>query len=269
MVVAYGVRHLDGEPMTPRFICLLMLSLAFPGASVSAGELPPEPPPPSARGWFENPTRTRGLLGSTALPLHAGEGFVGQQALFATVAEVGLSERVSVSVATASFISSMALVFDDVPLSLVGGIKVSSPLTERLHLAFGVQGGSFDTRQYQLDTLNAVSVYGILTYGTPDAHVSLTVRPFFAWGTYHPGGSLMVLPMLGGFVRLGERWGLAGEVALSPVAGISGTFGFATAGARFMGRQWSLDLGLLAEQPWKDTDKPSVLPGASFLFHWR
>ncbi|MHA7629198.1 hypothetical protein [Corallococcus sp. M7] len=254
--------------MTPRLICLLMLSLALPGASVSAAELAPEPPPASASGWFENPTRTRGLLGSTALPLHAGEGFAGQQALFATVAEVDLSERVSVSVATAGFIYSMARVFDDIPFSLMGGIKVSHPLTERLHLAFGAQGGSFDTGLYLVDSLNAVSVYGILTYGTPDAHVSLTVRPFFAWGTHH-SGSLMVLPMLGGFVRLSEQWGLAGEVALSPVAGMSGTFGFATAGARLMGRQWSLDLGLLAEQQWKDTDKPSVLPGASFLFHWR
>ncbi|NRD52056.1 hypothetical protein [Corallococcus exiguus] len=250
--------------MTPHRICLLILSLALPGASVSAEELAPA----AARGWFENPTRTRGLLGSTALPLHTGEGFVGQQALLFTVAEVGLSERVSVSVASAGFVYSMGRAFDDVPFSLLGGIKVSSPLTERLHLAFGVQGGRFDTGLYLLDTLNAVSVYGILTYGTADAHVSLTVRPFFAWGTYH-SGSLMVLPMLGGFVRLGERWGLAGEVALSPVAGISGTFGFATAGARYMGRQWSLDLGLLAEQQWKDTDKPSVLPGASFLFHWR
>jgi hypothetical protein len=231
------------------------LSLALPGAA-------------SAEGWFENPTRTRGLLGSTALPLHAGEGFVGQQALFATVAEVGLSEHVSVSVASAAFVYSMARTFERVPFSLMGGIKVSRPLTERLHLAVGVQGGSFDTGLYLVDTLNAVSAYGILTYGTADAHLSLTVRPFFAWGTFH-SGSLMVLPMLGGFVRLGEQWGLAGEVALSPVAGISGTFGFATAGARFMGRQWSLDLGLLAEQQWKDTDHASVLPGASFLFHWR
>ncbi|WP_233585041.1 hypothetical protein [Corallococcus sp. CA054B] len=254
--------------MTPRFICLLMMSLVLPGASASAGEPAYEPPPASARGWFENPTRTRGLLGSTALPLHEGEGFAGQQALLATVAEVGLSERVSVNVATAAFAYSMGRAFDDVPFSLIGGIKIAQPLSERLHLAFGVEGGSFDTGQYQVDTLNAVSVYGILTYGTPDAHLSLTVRPFLAWGTYH-SGSLMVLPMLGGFIRLGERWGLAGEVALSPVAGISGTFGFATAGARFMGRQWSLDLGLLGEQQWKDTDKPSVLPGFSFLFHWR
>ncbi|NOJ92049.1 hypothetical protein HMI51_03685 [Corallococcus coralloides] len=268
MVVAYEVCHQDGDPMPPRFICLLMLSLALPGASASAGEPAPVPPPASVPGWFENPTRTRGLLGSTALPLHAGEGFVGQQALLATVAEVGLSEQVSVSVATAAFVYSMGRAFDDVPFSLVGGIKVSRPLSERLHLAFGVQGGSFDTGQYLLDTLNGISVYGILTYGTPDAHLSLTVRPFFAWGTYH-SGSLMILPMLGGFVRLGEQWGLAGEVALSPVDGISGTFGFATAGARFMGRQWSLDLGLLAEQQWRDTDNPSVLPGFSFLFHWR
>ncbi|RKH33133.1 hypothetical protein D7Y13_08780 [Corallococcus praedator] len=247
-----------------RFGCLMLLWWLLPGASASAGE----PVPSSSSAWFENPARTRGLLGSTALPLHEGEGFIGQQALFATVAEVGLSERVSVSVASAVPVVALARTFSDVPFSLMGGIKVTRPLTERLHLAFGVQGGSFDSDLYELQTLNAVAVYGILTYGTGDAHVSLTVQPFVAWGSFH-SGSVMVLPMLGGFVRLGEHWGLAGEVALSPVDGVSGAFGFATAGARFMGRHWSLDLGVLAEQKWKDADRPSVLPGGSFLFHWR
>ncbi|WP_244237983.1 hypothetical protein [Corallococcus terminator] len=253
----------------PRFSWLMLLWLVLPGASAGAGEPVEDAPQTSSdRGWFENPTRTRGLLGSTALPLHAGEGLFGQQAVFATVAEVGLSERVSLSVASAFPVYAMARLFSDIPFSLMAGLKVSRPLSDKLHLAFGVQGGSFDTDLYLLDTINAVGAYGILTYGTGDAHVSLTVQPFVAWGSFH-SGSVMVLPMLGGFVRLGEHWGLAGEVALSPINGISGAFGFATAGARFMGQHWSLDLGLLAEQQWKDTDKPSVLPGGSFLFHWR
>jgi hypothetical protein len=66
----------------------------------------------------------------------------------------------------------------------------------------------------------------------------------------------MVLPMLSGFVRVGEHWGLAGEVAISPVDAISDPFAFATAGARLMGRHWSVDLGLLAGQELGAQERP-------------
>ncbi|NOK16343.1 hypothetical protein [Corallococcus carmarthensis] len=252
--------------MAPRFICLLMLSLALPGASASAGEPAPEPPPASAPGWFENPTRTRGLLGSNALPLHAGEGFIGQQALFATVAEVGLSERVSVNLATAIPFQVMSR---DTSFSLLGGIKVSTPLTEKLHLAFGVQGGSYDSDFAGAWGLhNAVAAYGTLTYGTGDANISLTVQPIYVWARDENGG-VMVLPMVGGFLRVGEHWGFAGEVAISPVRAIADAFAFATAGARFMGQRWSVDLGVLAGTQLQGQDTPAFAPGASFLYHWR
>ncbi|NNB92373.1 hypothetical protein HI113_00355 [Corallococcus exiguus] len=248
--------------MTPRCICLLILSLAFPGASVSAEELAPA----SARGWFENPTRSRGLLGSTALPLHAGEGFVGQQALFATVAEVGLSERVSVHLATAT---PFQLVYGDTAFSLMGGIKMSTPLTEKLHLAFGMQGGTYDSDFPGSQGLhNAVAAYGTLTYGTADANLSLTVQPIYVWARDDNGG-LMVLPLVGGFLRVGEHWGITGEVAISPVPAMSDAFAFATAGARFMGPLWSVDLGILAGTQLQHQDTPAFVPGASFLYHWR
>ncbi|MBZ4329914.1 hypothetical protein [Corallococcus sp. AS-1-12] len=239
--------------MTPRFICLLLLSLAVPGTS-AAGD------------WFENPTRTRGLLGSTALPLHAGEGFIGQQAFFFTVAEVGLSERVSLHAATAT---PFQLVYSERIFSLMGGIKVSTPLSGKLHLAFGAQGGSYDSDfPGSLGPHNAVAAYGTLTYGTADANLSLTVQPIYVWARDKYGG-LMVLPMLGGFLRVGEHWGFAGEVALSPVEAMADPFAFATAGARFMGPRWSVDLGVLAGTQLQHQDTPAIVPGATFLFHWR
>ncbi|NOJ92048.1 hypothetical protein HMI51_03680 [Corallococcus coralloides] len=252
--------------MAPRLICLLMLSLALPGASASAGEPAPEPPPASAPVWFENPTRTRGLMGSTALPLHAGEGFIGQQAFFFTVAEVGLSERVSVHLATAA---PFQLVYTDTSFSLMGGIKISAPLTEKLHLAFGVQGGSYDSDFPGSGGLhNAVAAYGTLTYGTADANLSLTFQPIYIWERGR-NGSVMVLPMVGGFLRVGEHWGFAGEIAISPVEAIADAFAFATAGARFMGPRWSVDLGLLAGTQLQQQDTPAFAPGATFLYHWR
>ncbi|MCY1046342.1 hypothetical protein OV208_33870 [Corallococcus sp. bb12-1] len=249
-----------------RFSWLMLLWLALPGASASAGEPAPEPPPASAQGWFENPTRTRGLLGSTALPLHAGEGFVGQQAFFATVAEVGLSERVSLNMATAIPIQ---LAFSDTSFSLLAGIKVSTPLTEKLHLAFGVQGGSYDSDWAgSLGLHSAVAAYGTLTYGTADANLSLTVQPIYVW-VQGENGSVMVLPMVGGFLRVGEHWGFAGEVAISPARAIASAFAFATVGARFMGPRWSVDLGVLAGRQLEGRGGPAFAPGASFMYHWR
>ncbi|RYZ43554.1 MAG: hypothetical protein EOO71_03075 [Myxococcaceae bacterium] len=252
--------------MAPRLSCLLMLWLAIPGAA-SAGEPVEEAPQlPSSGAWFENPSRTRGLLGSTALPLHAGEGFIGQQALFATVAEVGLSERVSVNFASAT---PFQLMFTETSFfSLLGGIKLTTPLTEKLHLAVGVQGGTYDSDLAgSLGFHNAVATYGTLTYGTGDANLSLTVQPIYTWAENE--GGLMVLPMLGGFLRVGEHWGLAGEVAISPVRAMADAFAFATAGARLMGPRWSVDLGVLAGTQLQGQDTPAFVPSASFLYHWR
>ncbi|WP_233587264.1 hypothetical protein [Corallococcus sp. CA049B] len=205
-------------------------------------------------------------MGSTALPLHAGEGFIGQQAFFFTVAEVGLSERVSVHLATAA---PFQLVYTDTSFSLMGGIKISTPLTEKLHLAFGVQGGSYDSDFPGSGGLhNAVAAYGTLTYGTADANLSLTFQPIYIWERGR-NGSVMVLPMVGGFLRVGEHWGFAGEVAISPVEAIADAFAFATAGARFMGPRWSVDLGILAGTQLQQQDTPAFAPGATFLYHWR
>ncbi|MFP2908414.1 hypothetical protein ACLESD_25845 [Pyxidicoccus sp. 3LFB2] len=252
----------------PRFICLLMLWLAVPASSARAEEPGTAPPETSARDWFENPTRTRSLVGPTALPLHAGEGFIGQQAFLITTAEVGLSERVSLNAASVVPVVAVARGFSDVPFSLLAGIKVTFPLTERLHLAFGAQGGTFDSDLVGVLLVNGVAAYGVLTYGTGDAYLSLTVQPIFTWGTLDDSGSAMVLPMLGGFIRMGKHWGLAGDVALSPIQGISEPFAFATAGGRLLGEHWSVDLGLLAGKRFQDASL-TVVPGASFLFHWR
>ncbi|MBN9687174.1 MULTISPECIES: hypothetical protein [unclassified Corallococcus] len=249
--------------MMPRFICLLMLSFAIPVASASAGES--SQGAETAEGWFENPTRSRGLLGSTALPLHAGEGYIGQKAFFATVAEVGLSERVSVHLATASLFQ---LVYTDTAFSLMGGIKVSTQLTEKLHLAFGAQGGSYDSDlPGSLGLHNAAALYGTLTYGTADANLSLTVQPIYVWARDDNGG-LMVMPMVGGFLRVSAHWGFAGEIAISPVPAMADAFAFATAGTRFMGPRWSVDLGVLAGTQLQGQDTPAFVPGASFLYHW-
>ncbi|WP_233582637.1 hypothetical protein [Corallococcus sp. CA053C] len=251
----------------PRFICLIMLCLAMPGAFARAGEPVTAPSEASSPGWFENPTRSRGLVSPTALPLHAGEGFIGQQALFITAAELGLSERVSVNVASVLPVA-LAVGYSDVQFNLLAGLKLSLPLTERLHLAFGAQGGSFNNNLPGMRDIHGVGAYGILTYGTGDGSLSLTVQPIVTWEGGDNEGFVMVLSMLGGFVRMGEHWGLAGDVALSPGEGLAGPFAFATAGGRLLGQHWSVDLGLLAGKHLRHYKGVSVVPGASLLFHW-
>ncbi|RKH36883.1 hypothetical protein D7X12_31585 [Corallococcus sicarius] len=267
MVVAYAVHHHEGDVTMPRFICLFMLCLALPVSSARAGEPVTEPPEASSQGWFENPTRSRSIFSPSALPLHAGEGFIGQQAIFITTAEVGLSERLSLNAAS---ILPVTLIASDskIHFTLMAGFKWTLPLTERLHLAFGAQGGIVNSDLPGKGDLRGVAASGILTYGTGDGHVSLAVQPLITWGWKGDSARPMVMPTLGGFVRLGEHWGLAGEAGLSPIAGVSDRFAFTTAGGRVMGRHWSLDLWLLAGKELRANKEVSVIPGASLLFHW-
>jgi hypothetical protein len=246
----------------PRSICLVLLCLAVP-FSRAAAETPSD-------GWFENPVRTRSLVGHTALPLHAGEGFIGQQVLAFSVAGVGVHERVSLNVATTLPLSLVGL-----DLLFMGGVKVAFPMSERLHVAFGLQGGAQshsyetwnpETREHGNETelILGLLPYGVITYGTGNAHVSLTLQPVFMRedGVWEEA---MLLSMVSGFVRLGAHWGLAADAAVPVFMRSGDAFGesaTAMAGVRLFGQHWSVDLGGMTSRDLK------VMPGASLMFHW-
>jgi hypothetical protein len=260
----------------PRFICWVLLLLAVPVAHAGAEE-PPAAPAAVSGAWFENPIRSRAFLTHTALPLHAGEGFIGQQGVVITAAEAGLNERVSLNVATATpFMALGVRVFGaysaELPLNFLAGLKVAVPVSERLHLALGVQGGAAPMSFAGVGDLYAVNPYGVLTYGTADTHLSVSLQSAFIKGSFNSEADVLVLPTVSGFARMGEHWGLAAEaVTLLPLAGQLEPGGLMMGGPRFLGRHWSLDLGVIAAQEWNEfaRDQLHVLPWASLMFHWR
>lgn len=275
MVIAKAAGHAKGEYLMMRSICLVLLCLAVPFSRAEA-ETPEAAP---SDGWFENPVRSRSLVGHTALPLHAGEGFVGQQALAFSVAGVGLHERVSLNVATTLPLSVLG-----VDLSFMGGVKVAIPMSERLHVAFGLQGGasshSYETwnsttgeHGNETDLTLGLLPYGVITYGTGNAHASLTLQPVFT-RTDGVWEQAMLLPMLSGFVRLGAHWGLAADAVVPVYFNSSTAFGtdaMGMAGVRLFGQHWSVDVGGLAQReegPFPGESRLKVHPGASLMFHW-
>lgn len=251
----------------PRFIRWVLLLLAVPVAHAGAEE--PE-------AWFENPIRSRSFLSHTALPLHAGEGFAGQQGFFISTVEAGLSERVSVSVATLTPLMAMVQLggageLSEEVLNVLAGVKVAAPVSERLHLAFGVQAGAAPGSFAGVGDVYALNPYGVLTYGTADAHLSVSLQSAFIVTTFDSDPDLLVIPTLSGFTRMGAHWGLAAEaVTLLPLGGEPEPASLLMAGPRFLGQHWSLDLGVIATQQWHELsdEGPVVLPWASLMFHW-
>ncbi|HZI11849.1 MAG TPA: hypothetical protein VE153_15805 [Myxococcus sp.] len=259
----------------PRFICWVLLLLAIPVAHAGAEE-PEAVPAEVSEAWFENPLRSRGFLSHTALPLHSGEGFIGQQGVFITSAEVGLGERVSLNVASAMpFMLVGGSPFgghaSELRLNVLAGLKVAVPVSERVHLAFGVQGGAAPMRFAGVGDVYAINPYGVLTYGTGDSHLSVSLQSAYIVGTFNSGPDVLLIPTVSGFMRLGEHWGLAAEaLTLLPLAGQLEPGGLVMGGPRFLGQHWSVDLGVIAAQEWDafTRNRLRVLPWASFMFHW-
>jgi hypothetical protein len=218
--------------------------------------------------WFENPTRTRSLIGHTALPLHEGEGYVGQQAFFFTTAGVGLSERVSVNVTTA--MPAMALV-TEVQFNLMAGIKVATPLAEDLHGAIGLQSAFLSVGSTSVDSLLTLMPYGTLTFGTADAHLTATLQPILL--VEDGAGSVTLLPSVSGFVRMFRNVGLVGEALLwLPLRDHHATYALPMAGVRTFGEHWSLDAGVVAFPGGAVGTAPkgaTLLPIVSLSGHWR
>ncbi len=242
---------------------VMLLLLLVPAAHAQSEKAESAPAP-----WFENPTRSRSLLGHTALPLHEGEGFVGQQAFFFTTAGVGLSEHVSVNVATA--MPAMAF-FTDVQFNLLAGIKVASPLAERLHGAVGLQAAGMWIGDHTFSHFFTLLPYGALTYGTADAHVTATLQSVLL--SEDDGWRVMLLPSVSGFVRVWRNLGFVGETLLwLPFKDGDSTYAVPMGGVRALGEHWSLDLAAVVLPGGAVDTAPNgvnLLPLVSFGLHWR
>ncbi len=222
---------------------------------VSQVPAPAAAPAAPEAGEFQAPGRSRYLLGHSGMMLRRGEGFVSQKELFYTVASVGLTDHVTVTLGSVL----PGLLQGRTGLNFVGGVKVGGSLSERLHLAGGVEmavlpfmGSGFGL------------AYGSLTYGTPDAHVTLGggVTPLFYTNQFVPAG--MTVGNVSGHLRLARHFAAVTEnwVFLSPTPFVEDVPMINTLALRIMGQNWSVDLGA-ARLP-----GTLLLPWADLSWHW-
>lgn len=119
--------------------------------------------------WEDNPNRTRHLWSPSAMPLKKGEGYLSQKQLFFTSYAVGVTDNVAVLVG-----SLLPALFAGVGgFNLIGAVKVADQIGDELYVGLGAE------------TIGIVSVglaglpFLSVTYGQPDAQISLNVgKPF-------------------------------------------------------------------------------------------
>jgi hypothetical protein len=251
---------------------LPLLLLLVPAARAAGAEEAPVPEAPSTvtavsevsqeaapaepeAGGFQAPGRSRYLLGHSGMMLRRGEGFVSQKELFYTMASLGVTDHVTVTLGSVL----PGLLGGRQGLNLVGGVKVGGSLSERLHLAGGVEMAvlPFMASGFGL-------AYGSLTYGTPDAHVTLGggVTPLFYTNQFIPAG--MTLGNVSGHLRLTQHLAAVTEhwVFLSPSPFADKVPMINMLSLRVMGKNWSVDLGA-ARIP-----SSIFVPWADLSWHW-
>jgi hypothetical protein len=202
---------------------------------------------------FSDPGRTRYLFGNSALMLRGGEGFFSQRELLFSMVSLGLTDHVTVSVGSAVPV----FVADRRYLHMAGGLKVGGAVSERVHLAAGVEGLVLPVAPSTLGL-----VYGVATYGIPDAQLSLSVGVPFSFSSEGAQVAHLFAGSLGGSLRLSHR--LAGVTENWVLMGPTYQAALVNSLAlRILGERWTVDLGAL-----RATGIPIPLPWVNFSWHW-
>ena len=233
------------------------VTLSEPPATVTeVSEVPEEEAAVEAEaGGFQAPGRSRYLLGHSGMMLRRGEGFVSQKELLYTMASVGLTDHVTVTIGSVL----PGLLQGHQGLNFVGGVKVGGSPAEWLHLAVGAE---MVVLPFMASGIGLA--YGSLTLGNPDAHVTVGggAIPFFYTNQFVPAAA--ALGSVSGHLRLTRHFAAVTEnwVFLSPTPFVGEVPMFNTLALRIMGQHWSVDLGAVR------------LPGSTFLpwvdlsWHW-
>lgn len=181
-------------------------------------------------GGVDDPNLTRLFFGPTGRSVGAGEGYVGLFELFFPFVSYGVTDWLTLSGGTPIVPGGMGEVFYLAP-------KVRLPGTGRLDVAAGVL--AFFASE-ELDEGSVGILYGVGTWGSPDAALTLGAGLPFALTDTESDFADRPLVMLGGERRLGGRSKLITENYL--VAGESTVLG--SAGLRLFGERFSGDVGI-------------------------
>ena len=208
---------------------------------------------------FLDPNRTRYFYTPSAMMLKEGEGYFSQKALIFSAVAFGLTDHVTI------------LAGGVVPLWLsgpkgfnfIGAIKVGGEIAPDVHVAGGAETfilPPFDSGA-ALTTLGFV--FGNLTFGDRDAHVTVAGGyPFAMSGDESRLGSLIVT--LNGNLRLGNRVALISENWFMTGNGAR-LFVLDSIGIRLINRSVAWDFGLIG----LPTEEVGVfLPWVDFTYNF-
>ncbi|MEM6532031.1 MAG: hypothetical protein AAF654_05375 [Myxococcota bacterium] len=181
----------------------------------------------------DDPNRTRYLYAPSSLMLRKGETqFAQRQLLFSTLA-VGVTDHVSLQ-----FGSVIPALFVEEGVNFIGGIKVGTSLSDRLHIATGVQSLFIPGAN-----IAAGFGFGSLTFGDSFANATVSAGVPFAIGG--DGSEVSdVIVVLSGQTRVGESFALVSENWLLPSVD-DDFFSIHGLAGRIVGRRWSTDIGFV------------------------
>ena len=162
----------------------------------------PDANPGGARtphAWERDPNRNRYMYAPSGFTLGKGHGYVSQKEILLTEAAYGVTDFWDIQAGT-------SLITVTIPGAAIGvlGTKVAAPITPTLRVGGGAQG-------LFADGLAMAAVFGTVTLGTEDRHVSFnagtTVISNGEDVRVSPGGIVIV----SGNYRLGPRVALLSE----------------------------------------------------------
>jgi hypothetical protein len=155
--------------------------------------------------WDENPNRTRHLWSPSALPLREGEGYLSQKSLIFTSWAYGITDNVAIllgSVLPANFAGPKGA-------NLIAALKVATKVAEKVHI-----GAGFET--FIIPYAGTIGVgFASLTYGVPDAQVTINVgKPFAIDSSNAATGDFLV--SVSAIWRFSRHYGLVSENIFIP-----------------------------------------------------
>jgi hypothetical protein len=202
-----------------------------------------------------SPQRTRYLLAPSAMMLRQGEGQFSQEELLISSLSYGLTDHLTLQVGSVL----PAWLLGPLGFNGMAGLKVGGSLTQRLHLATSAHvvysRGINSGRPVGL-------VLGTVTYGTPEAQLSLGVGKPLVLDEDDRFFNPHLMTSLSANVRVSKRFALVTENWLVPTwfgrddDAISKLPMINSLALRILGPEWSVDVGAIRA------------PGVSFPIPW-
>lgn len=216
--------------------------------------------PRTAAGWPRDPNRNRYMYAPSGFTLGAGHGYVSQKEILLTEVAYGITDFWDIQAGT----SLITLLIPGGQFGVVG-TKLAAPVGSLWHIGGG-------TQVLFASELIFTAVFGTVTFGTEDKHISINAgTTFAAFADFiEPADGGIVI--ISGNYRLGARTALIAETWIFAGQGITPTgddvWLVPSAAVRLFGPNFATDLGLVPIVT-GETDVPVIpIPWVGFTYNF-